>query len=90
MYQFQVNNDKRTCTMFYNNVVVNDDVPYVPNKLVDHRGLYMYLHINKNKIVDKSFDTNVPNFHYVVESYRYMMNPYHVKEAVSQGRLKKK
>jgi len=90
MYQFTVNNDKRTCTMLHDNKVINDEIPYVPHKLVDHRGLYMYLHASRNKVSDKSFDTNVPNSHYVIESYRYMMNPYHVEEAIFEGRLRKK
>ena len=75
---FMPNNDGITCSMLVENKVIVDEIPYVPEKCVDHRGLYLYLLGINDYILPK----NIPNKSEIDRGFEYMNNPIFVKQAI--------
>ena len=79
--EFIPNKDNITCSFIVNSQVMDKDVPFVPNKLVDSRGIVLYLFLLGMRTV-------IENVQFVGESideereikrlYNYLFNPIYV------------
>jgi hypothetical protein len=79
--EFFPNRDNITCSFIVNSQVLNPEVPFVPNKLVDSRGIVLYLFllevhgiIENVQFVGESIDEERE----IKRLYNYLFNPVHV------------
>lgn len=85
---FVKNNDGMTATMLVNGKVrkaVEHDIPYIPSLQTDHRGKALFLLLTELGLsagdVELSADENL---YMVIESEKYLHNPYHVLESIEE------
>lgn len=83
---FETNPDKKTCSMVVDNLLTFFEIPYIPEKCVDHRGLYLYYFMKKkginSNINDVEFSKSTHNPNEIVRGFKYMSNPIFVKKAI--------
>lgn len=48
--QFYID-DSKTCTLMSDNIPIIDNIPYVPNKLVDLRGAYLWWYLGEQGVM---------------------------------------
>lgn len=82
---FERNTDK-TCSMTIDNVLVNIEIPYIPERCIDHRGLYLFYWCKKKgkrtEIKDFEFSKPVQNLEEIGRGFDYMKNPIFVLQAI--------
>lgn len=82
--EFKPNIDGITTSMFVNNQIVDDEIPFVPNKLVDSRGIALWKLCMERRL---NFETDLEFINETWDEKRelkrlfdYMLNPVYVKE----------
>jgi len=84
LVNFLPNKDKKTTTMFIDDQIAEDEVPYVPSKLVDHRGAYLFGIAEREGLVwpDFEFDLSITDVDKIKRDFIYRYDPIYVKEAI--------
>lgn len=84
--QFTKNDDGLTSTMLVDGKLRKDsnrDIPYVPAKDADHRGLNLYLLLQELNLTIEDLDIQADeDLQGILSGVEYMDYPYHVIEAV--------
>ena len=86
--QFVPNPDGITASFMVNSIMEERDVPFVPERLVDSRGLVLYLFCKNNGIqlseinLIESYDTDDPGE--IKRKFKYMENPIYVGRAIRE------
>lgn len=77
--------DNKSLLMIVNKKIVMENIPYIPEKCVDHRGVSIYIFFKQNNlnIENLKLSSNVENVNEVWRGYNYMKNPIFVKQAIS-------
>lgn len=93
LIQFLKNKDGKTTTFLANHQIINDEVPYIPEKVVDHRGLALYLFCGETLTFwdELKFGEGADeNFSELERGFDYMFNPIFVKEEIEAREYQKK
>jgi hypothetical protein len=77
---FVKNEDGISVDMFINKVCADYDIPYVPERLVDHRHVALKVYCSTNRIDWKSLDLDED----VTTNLKYLENPIYVKRAIQR------
>lgn len=80
---FNPNSTSFTCTMLVNDEIINNSVPFYPEKCIDHRGFNLFLYIRQNNYDLNDFKFQVMEFGEIMRGYNYMLNPVYLKQAVN-------
>ena len=79
--EFIPNKDNITCSFIVNSQVMDKDVPFVPNKLVDSRGIVLYLFLLGMRTVIEIVQfvgESIDEEREIKRLYNYLFNPIYV------------
>lgn len=86
-----IKNKNQTVTMFINNKYIIGDIPYIPEKCIDQRGLNLYLYLKNKELLGEGIDLKCnEGYNMVINGFNYMFNPVYVLEAVKEYQNDKK
>lgn len=86
LIQFLNNKDKKTTTFLADHMIINDEIPYVPELLVDHRGLNLYLFCKEADIAEEEleFGVETENYEELQRGFQYMFDPIYVRQNIEE------
>ena len=83
-FEFLANEDGMTASMIVNGKLVEKEIPYIPEKCIDHRGAYLYHYVGHSEYKIKNEDYKA-----IISGVNYLKNgPHYVLEAIREGRIK--
>jgi hypothetical protein len=91
---FPPNKDRKTCNMILKDIndseddgdILDEDIPLVPAKAMDHRGQSLYYYAKQEGLdyTDIELDSKTYRPTEVLRGYQYMSNPKHVLESINE------
>lgn len=85
---FSKNKDGKTVNMFIDDVLIDEDIPYIPAKAVDHRGTALYFYgldwdeYQLDELTEKPQE--------VLRAYNYMHHPELIRIAIEESNEQRK
>lgn len=87
LVKFEQNkNDQNTVLMIVDNKIIINDIPYIPEKCIDQRGLNLYIYLKKQGKLNEKYliSTEDNSNNKVLEGFNYMFNPVYVLESIKE------
>lgn len=89
---FARNKDRKTCNMFIDTELVNEDIPFIPSRAMDHRGTALWYYAKENNLEREELilDEYTEQPSEVWRAWDYSFNPTHVQESILEREQMKK
>lgn len=89
---FSRNRDRRTCNMFIDNQLMNEDIPFIPELAVDHRGMELVFYLADkfpNNTIDElwelvNLDVYTEKPFIIMAGFKYWKDPKYIKEGIEE------
>ncbi len=82
LVQFLANKDGISCDMLVDHQIVAVEIPYVPKKLADHRGVALHLFLKSEGLKFNAVELEEKDEVAITKGFQYMENPIYVVEAI--------